>query len=421
MREPAAAADAFQTTSRAVVLAGWLFASVFFLYAFVLRVSPSVMVDDLMRDFAVGAAVLGNLSAVYFYAYAGVQIPVGVLIDRFGPRRLTAYACAMCAIGAMVFASADTIWQAYAGRLLVGLGCATSFVGALSVAALWFPQRFALLSGLTQMLGVLGGLIGQAPFGYAVQQVGWRDANWAVAIAGVGLALCLYLTVRDRHRGTEQAARPLLDGVKRALGNRQTWYAALFGAGMSGTMLAFGGLWGVPFLMEARGMAKPEAAALTSLLFLGWGVGAPLNGWLSDRFRRRRPLMLAGGILATGGIAFAVFFPTMPLWLLQIVLLLQGFGASSMVLSFAVAREHNPAWANSATIGVINCFVVGSGALLQPLLGLLLDMAWDGRMAGGIRVYTVETYVFALQVLPLSCFLTGLLPLVIRETPARRD
>ncbi|UUX49709.1 MFS transporter [Nisaea acidiphila] len=388
---------------QALLLAGWLFASIFFLYAFVLRVSPSVMVDDLMREFAVGGAILGNLSAVYFYVYASIQIPVGVAIDRLGARRLATGAAAICTAGVMVFAGAENIEIAYLGRFLIGLGCACSFVAALSVAAIWFPTRFALLGGLAQAFGVLGGILGQAPFGYAVEQVGWRDTNWAVAVGGAILTVCLFLTVRDKARAHDEPARPLLEGLKRALSNRQTWLAAIFGVGMTGSMLAFGGLWGVPFLIEARGMAKPEAAALASVMFFGWGIGAPMIGWLSDKLGKRRRFMVAGGLLATTGISLVILFPTMPLPMLQTVLALQGFGSATMVLSFAVAREHNPIWANSAALGIINSFVVGSGAVLQPFIGYLLDLGWDGRMADGARVYALETYGAAFVVLPLFC------------------
>ena len=399
----------------ALLLAGWLFASVFFLYAFVLRVSPSVMVDDLMREFAVGGAILGNLSAVYFYVYASIQIPVGVAIDRLGARRLASGAAAICTVGVLVFAGADSLWMAYFGRFLIGLGCACSFVAALSVAALWFPGRFALLGGLAQMLGVLGGVLGQGPFGYAVEQIGWRETNLWVAVGGAVLTVCLFLTVRDRPRSGAEPARPLLDGLKHALSNPQTWLAATFGVGMTGSMLAFGGLWGVPFFMEARGLGKPEAAALASVMFFGWGAGAPLSGWLSDKLGKRRPFMLLGGFLATAGIALIILFPAMPLPFLYVVLALQGAGSSTMVLSFAVAREHNPPWANSATLGIINSFVVGSGAVLQPFIGYLLDLAWQGRLLDGARVYSVDTFGSAFQVLPLCCLAGTVAACFIRE------
>src|SRR5262249_28552005 len=145
-------------------LLGWLTGALFFLYAWVLRVAPSVMVEELMRDFSVGAAVLGSVSAAYFYGYAGMQIPVGGLLDRFGPRRLLAISTLVCAGGCVLFSGAGTLASATAGRFLIGASAAFSLVGAMAVAGQWFtPERFAVLSGLAMAAGMAGGVLGQAP------------------------------------------------------------------------------------------------------------------------------------------------------------------------------------------------------------------------------------------------------------------
>ena len=402
---------------------GWFLCAVFFLYAFVQRVAPSVMVDDLMRDFTVGGAVLGNLSAFYYYSYAGSQIPVWVLIDRYGPRRLVTLAAALTGIGSVVFALADSLWLASLGRLLIGFGCAFSFVGALNYAALWFPpNRFATLGGWAQMLGVVGGVLGQAPLGYLVEAVGWRTAVLGLAVFGLVLATATALVLRDRQRPGNPATgqrHSLLAGLRRAASTGQVWIAAGFGMAMTGAMLAFGGLWGVPYVERAYGLPKAESAALVSMLFVGWGFGAPIWGMVSDRWSRRRRFMTIGGVLATAGIAGAVYLPGLTLVSLAAILFVQGFGAASMVLCFAVARENTPSWSAGATLGIVNGFVVGSGAVLQPVLGWLLDLGWDGTMVAGARVYAIDAYESAFLVLPVTCGLGVLLTLFIRETGAR--
>lgn len=406
---------------------GWFLCAVFFLYAFVQRVAPSVMVDDLMRDFAVGGALLGNLSAFYYYSYAGSQIPVGVLIDRYGPRRLVTLAAALTGIGSLVFATADGLWMASMGRLMIGFGCAFSFVGALNYAALWFPpNRFATLGGWAQTLGVIGGILGQAPLGYLVEAVGWRTAMFGLAAFGLALATATGLVLRDKpraavpHSGSGSAPRRgVLAGLRQAAGTGQVWLAAGFGMAMTGAMLAFGGLWGVPYVQQAYGLHKAEAAALVSMLFVGWGFGAPMWGMVSDRWSRRRPFMAIGGVLATAGIAAAVYLPGLDLASLAAILFVQGLGAASMVLCFAVARENAPAWSAGATLGVVNGFVVGSGAILQPVLGWLLDRGWDGTLVAGARVYPIAAYETAFLVLPVTCAFGVLLTLFLRETGAR--
>ena len=155
------------------------------------------MVDELMREFAVGAGILGNLSAVYLYAYAGLQIPVGICIDKFGLKGLVAGACGVCGIGCIVFSYAESVSFAYLGRALIGAGAAFSFVGALNMAARWFPNKFAILGGWAQMMGSAGGFMGQAPLGLAVATFGWRSSNVVLGVAGILLAVFLAATVRD--------------------------------------------------------------------------------------------------------------------------------------------------------------------------------------------------------------------------------
>lgn len=402
-----------------LLYAGWFLCAVFFLYAFVHRVAPSVMVDDLMRDFAVGGAILGNLSAFYYYAYAGSQIPAGVLFDRFGPRRLITAAGALVAAGSVVFATADGLWLAYLGRLMIGLGCAFSFAGALNYAALWLPPaQFATLGGWAQMLGVVGGIVGQGPAARAVEAFGWRPVTLVLAVLGLALTVAFGLVLRDKPRPADGggARISMLAGLKRAAGTGQVWLAAGFGMAMTASMLAFAGLWGVPYVMQAHDLSKAEAAGLMSILFVGWGIGAPLSGWLSDRLRRRRVLVMAGGLLATLGIAAAVYLPGLSPTSMAAILFLQGVGASSMVLCFAIARENTPAWASGATLGVVNTLVVGSGAIMQPLLGWVLDRLWDGRIEAGARIYSIEAYETAFLLLPAACAAGVLATLFIRET-----
>ena len=171
----------------------------FFAYVFVQRVAPGVMVGDLMRDFDAGGAVLGNLSAFYFYSYAGLQVIVGAMMDRIGPRRLVTFAALVCGAGSLLFSMADTLPLAYAGRLLVGIGAAFSFVGALTVIHQSCPpERFSFLSGIVQAGGMAGALLGQAPLGLWVEASGWREPLFAAGLMAGLIGLGAWLVLRER-------------------------------------------------------------------------------------------------------------------------------------------------------------------------------------------------------------------------------
>ncbi len=396
--------------------AAWLLASLFFFYAFAQRVAPSVMVEELMRDFAVGAAILGNLTAFYFYAYASLQIPIGFMLDRLGPRRLMTGGLLLAGIGSLVFTAGESILFAYAGRLLIGAGSAFSWVGALTVALQWFPpRRFAGLAGGTQAFGMAGAVFGQAPIAALVADWGWRGAMMVLAALGLALAAAIWAVARDRPAATHVSVG-LGAGLRIVLARRQTWLSGIFGMAMVSPMVAFGGLWAVPYLTQTQGMTRAEAAALTSIMFIGWGIGAPLVGWLSDRLGRRRAPMLASGALTTLLLAALPLVDGAPAWAIAGLMTMQGLCASTMVVGVALARETTPPQVSGTVLGVVNTFVVGSGALLQPLIGALLDLQWDGTMSAGARVYSAAAYYRAFAVLPLILAIGTGAALLSRDT-----
>lgn len=401
-------------------LIAWAVGSLFFLYGFTLRVSPSVMVDELMREFQVSALVLGNLSAIYFYVYAAVQIPVGVMMDRIGPRLLMTIACLLCALGCVLFAGAETIWVAYAGRFLIGLGSAFTWVGVLTIIATSLPAKnFAGFTGGGQLAGTAGAIIGQAPLAFAVELFGWRYSVYGLGLFGLLLTVALWSSVQPRVSHASMTV-PLKQSLRVAASNPQTWWLALVGMSLTGPVLAFAGLWGVPWFAAVRGLPRAEAAPLLSLVFVGWLIGAPLMGWLSDRLRRRRPLLIAGTLLSSASVAAVLYLPALDLRLVSILLFASGVGGAVMILTFAAGHDHNPDYARGAALGIINTCVVASGAVLQPLIGALLDLQWSGERVDGVRVYSASAYQWAMLCIPLGALAGFLLTFRIKEAVVQR-
>jgi MFS family permease len=403
----------------------WGAGALFFCYAFFQRVAPSVMVEDLMRDFAVGAAIAGTLSSLYFYPYAALQIPAGLLVDRFGPRRVLTGAAVVAALGSVAFGMADVIGLAYFGRGLIGTGAAMSWVAVLALAAAWFPpNRFAYLSGLTMAIGVAGGVGGQAPLSLLVDEMGWRGTLFVAAGLATLFAVFAWTVVRDaplradgRSRAEAQAGAGygLLDRLKMTVREPQVWLIGLLAGAIVAPMLSFAGLWGVPYMVGVHGMTKAEAAVVTSLMLIGWGVGSPLFGWMTDAVHRRKlPLLIAtGGALAC---TLAWLYAAPPLWLMYPLMILTGLFSGGIVITFATARENAPSASGGAVIGLVNTAVMGSAAIFQPLIGWLLDQTWSGAMANGVRVYDPSGYTEAMIVIPACQAVALLAALLVRET-----
>jgi MFS family permease len=378
----------------------WSLSALAFGYAFFQRVAPSVMVSDLMAEFAISGAVLGYLSALYFYPYVLLQVPLGTLLDRLGARKLLTIAISIAAAGSFLFGSAESIYQAYAGRTLIGIGSAVGFLGSLALAAKWFPpRRYALLTGLVMLVGMTSGIVAQAPLAALIEAIGWRNAMYAgAAFAGL-LAVLIFAFVRNAPPENEpdkivpvSTWGNVWHGFTRAIKRRDVWLVALVAMAMTGPMLSFGGLWGVPYLMVAYDLPRADAAFFTSLLLMGWAFGAPLGGWLSDHIGRRKSPLLIAALIEAALMAVVVLIPGIPLWLTAIVLFLIGMSGGAMAITFAFAREMTVPAIQGTVSGIVNAMTVASGAILQPVIGVLLDWQWTGALQNGARVYAAGEY-----------------------------
>ncbi len=434
------------SVSNSRALAAFSVGALFFALAFVQRVAPSVMTTELMRDFAVGGAALGTLSGWYFYAYASIQLPVGMLNDRFGPRKLMSVAVAVCALGSFGFALSESVLMASFFRAMVGASVAFAFVGTLTIAGYWFaPARFAMLAGLVQSVGMCGAIIGQAPLRYGVEQFGWRATVGAMGVAAALLAVLLFYVVPRRPRSgepnaAEQHANHHVDhqanqhdvaqnnaaqnttqraGLIAVVTNPQSWACAGIGFGMTAIMLAFAGLWAVPWLSSVHAYPVSVAAGVVSLLFFGWALGAPVMGWLSDHTGKRKPVLLVGIVCNTLIFALLLFggFSTLPV--LAGLFFILGISGSMMTVAFGAMREVNSPRHNATAMGLVNMCVVGSGAVMQPIVGVLLDLGWDGQIVDGARIYSADTYITAFSVLFGSNLLALICILFLRETYCR--
>ena len=382
--------------------------------------------SDLMRDFAIGGGMLGVLSALYFYPYFLLQVPLGALLDRLGARLLLSTALLLAGLGSVLFGVAETLPVAYAGRILIGIGSAVGFLGSMSLAARWFPpNQFAFLTGLAMFLAMMSGMLGQGPLAVFVEAFGWRASQWSLGFFGVGLALLIFLFVRDAppsagadSDSASNAVQPWSDvwlGLKRAASLWNTWKIALVAGSMSGPMLVLGGLWGVPYFMQAYDLARPEAAYLVSLLLFGWAVGAPASGWLSDRLQRRKLLMVGGSIVMTASLGAIAFLPVPPLLISTGLFVLVGFAGAFIVPCFALVRETSDPDIGGSVSGIVNGMTVASGALLQPVVGFVLDIVWDGTMEDGSRLYQPQDFQTAFAILFLTGFLGLFLSLTLKE------
>ncbi len=400
-----------------------ILASTFYIYDFTVRVLPAAITHDLMLSFNIFAPGLGLLSAIFFYGYAPMQIPGGMLYDKYGERAILTLTMAICALSTAAFALTDNFTLALVFRFISGFAAAFAYTGALYVGAHWFPRKhFALYAGLVQFLGCMGAIIGGAPIALLTKHYGWQNTTLMIAAAGIIFALLIGLVIRDSPKKQITPEKHLLHGGKRSafrhvVKKPENWWIALFGFAIWAPVILFAVLWGVPFLMALHHVSKVHATSAMAIIWLGIAFIGPLLGWWSSHIKRRKlPMVLAA---STGLVAsiLLIYFPHVPDVAIGVLLFLYGGATSAQVLSFGLAMDNNRSRVLGTAIGFTNMAVIASGVVLQPTVGFILQHFWDGARVNGVAVYSVHAYQIALLMIPV-CFLLALIisSFLIKET-----
>lgn len=406
----------------------WGLGCVFYFYECLLQVSPSVMSAELMRDFSVTGQTLGVLSGIYFYSYAAMQLPAGVMMDYFGPRRLLTIATAICAVSTIAFGMTNSFYMACIARLMIGFGSAFAAVGAMKLAANWFPsERFALLTGIMVTIGMLGAIGGEAPLALLIDFDGWRHSMMIMGVIGLILSALIFIVAKDMPKNTLQNVsatqnldnEPLLGSLLALLKNKQLWLVAVYGGLMYLSTPVFCGLWGVPYLMFKMNIAKATAANYISLVFVGWAVASPLWGQFSTRIGRRKPPLAVGSFGALITSLLFIYAPFQSAWVIELLLFLFGVFSAGFLPAFAVAKEICSRQYVATGLSFMNMINMIGIAIAQPAIGFILDHLWQGEILNQVRIYPLHAYQIALALLPLGMLISLLLLPFLRETYCR--
>ncbi len=384
-----------------------------FVLAFFHRLAPGAIAGELQQAFGTSSASLGLLAATYFYVYFAMQVPSGILADMLGPRKLFTAGALVAGIGSVLFGLAPDFGLAVLGRFLVGLGVSVAFIAVLKLNAAWFLERqFATMTGLLMFIGNLGGLLSAAPLAWVAGQTSWRHVFVAAGALSLLLAVLTWLFLRDNPRELGLPSMQQLEGkpeyprasdnwlqaLKTVLANRRTWPGFLLMLGQIGAYLSWGGLWAIPYLHEAQGMTRQLAAWHASLMIVCFALGSLVVGALSDRIGRRTPLMRAlGFVFVLCWLPFLLGGP-LPLAATLALFAFMGVSISGATLVWSCAKEVNPPAFSGTSTSVVNTGGFLGPALVQPLVGLVLDLAGHGatHSAGDWRAALAVLFAFSL-------------------------
>lgn len=389
----------------------WFFVTLFYFYEYFLRTAPSVMENELSQFFNITAAGLGSLIGAYYYTYAPLQIVAGVAMDRFGGRKVVPFAVLLCALGSWIFISPN-FWFSMIGRMLIGAGSSCAFVSVIFIATNWIPrQHLALLTGLTQACGMLGAILGQKYAEILMRNNSWQTVWKQSFFVGLILTVILFFIIPRRPLHIQQKIKAqgyqhIFQNLKDVALNKQTWLAGIFGGCifLPTTVLAM--IWAVPFFQNIYQMPLQQITTLSSMLFVGWIIGSPLMGLISDHYRNRKYTMAVGISLTLLFVLIILYIPNLPYYALIFCMLFIGIFSGTELIAIAFTCEVNPTYAKGAAIGVTNFIIFAFSALLAPFVGIILNWLHD--------------YKIALIVIP-GCLLAGLLAILFATEPKTKQ
>ena len=399
-----------------------------YILVFFHRLAPAVVAVDMMADLKTGGALMGILASAYFYPYALMQIPAGLLSDSWGPRRSIVFFFTIGAAGSIALALTHTVETAIAARVFVGLGVAMIFIPTLKILTHWYERdKYVHMSGLLMSLGGVGAYTASMPLALMSDSITWRGSMIVIGILTLILSGLVWLLVRDT---PEQAGFPpinpcapdrceereigLIHGIIMVLKRQQFWPMAMCTFFGSLVTFSFTGLWGGPFFMHVYGMTRTQAGAVLSAMAIGMIIGAPVMSWLSNRVFHSRKKVLAlsqmGGLCVFAPLAFYTgdFSDTaLYIWCFSY----NFFMSSLVVVGYSTIKDSFPIQISGTATGTLNIFPFAGALVGQPLIGWYLDSV--GAINGQ---YPVDAYSTAFKMCLLCLLAAFIASLMVKET-----
>ncbi len=406
----------------------FLIMGICYLLVFFHRVAPAVVALDMMEDLKAGATLIGFLASGYFYPYAIMQLPTGILSDSWGARKTITLFFLITSIGSVILGLSLNISWAIIGRILVGLGVSTLYVCALKILSQWYKgEEFATMTGFLIAIGGMGLLVSTIPLALLSNAVGWRIPFIITGIITLILAVVVWIFVRNSPQelgmksitmknSSRKEEVSIYSGSIKVLSHKYFWPAYIWMFCTTAIYLAFGGLWGGPYLIQIHGMTKVEASRVLSMIAVGMIIGSPMMGLLSDRLKRRKIVVIASSCILLLIMIFLYYgvssIPTFGLYLICLGIGL--FSVGTMAIGYALIKDMFPIEIAGTSTGIANFFPFLMGAIYQPLMGYILEI--NGKVG---ESYTAIGYQNAFLILLISSIIACLASFFIKETNSK--
>jgi len=395
--------------NRFLPLCMWIFPLLFFAYQFILRLWPGLMMHPIMEQFSIDATHFGLLAAFYYYGYAGMQIPVAVLLDRFGARTIVFSFAVICGLATLIFTRTNNFHLAVLSRFLIGAGSAVGFLGVSKTLSEWFPkERYARMIGFSFTFGLMGAIYGGKPVSLLITKYSWQNVALTLAVVSILIGCGAYAVLRSPKNISTISETPQfkIANFKTLLSSPVIWLLAISNLLMVGSLEGFADVWGVPYLSTAYGLDSSSAAGIISCIFFGMLIGGPLLAFLSQKIGNY--VVITGcGLGMTLAFAFLMHHHTYNGLLLSSVFFCIGIMCCYQVIVFTAGSELVSQQYLGVTVAFLNCINMLGGSFFHTCIGKIMDLFWSGAFNNeGLKQYNLNAYHHALSIIP-ACALIG--------------
>jgi MFS family permease len=405
--------------SMPAVFTGWMF----FLFCYVSRVEPSVIASELMKEFKLTASAFGWVGSFFYIAYVSIQIPTGILLDRWGSRIIIALGAAISSLAVFVFGSAHSLLQLEIGRFLLGLATASGFIGCTKIISEHVPSsKYSLFVGISMFMGCLGGICGSVPTAWLVSHLGWRATTFTISAFGALLSILAFFCMSPQAKKVADRPTKLFHGISILAKKPSYWALGVLCAISYLPMTAVAELWGTPFIEKKFNIPTEEAAFFASAIFIGYGIGSIITPWLTYVWNSCKKVLFVFSLLSVLSFLPVILWEGLSLSLSMLFLFLFGVFSGTVPLFFTMAFRMVPPQYGGSSSGLTNMINMSGAVIFQPLLGSLLDFFRNGLTAAqGQPLYTFDMYKYSFLVVMACMALSILLLLVIEDVRPQED
>lgn len=394
----------------------WFLASFFYAYQYILRVLPNIMMTDILEKFQIDASLFGQYSGLYYIGYAGMHIPVGILLDKYGPKWVLPLCMILTVIGLMPLLYADHWIYPGIGRLLIGMGSSAAILGVFKIIRMSFPEdKFTFILGCSVTIGLLGAIYGGQPVNYLMHTFGSEKVLQIIILMGLVLAFATFFAIPSQK--TVHSQQGWITSVKEVLTNYKILMVCLFAGFMVGPLEGFADVWGKEYLKSVYKLDENIASSLPSLIFLGMCFGSPILSWITAKTKAYFGFIILSGLVM--GISFILLLTgQLPVSCLTVMFVIVGIFSAYQILAIYKASTYGGEHLVGLTTACANMIIMIFGYVFHSLIGKIMTQFWDGSMNIGAPAYDAHAYTYALMVIPIG-LLMGVLGFVWLATTQR--